>query len=228
MSITAYKIGVQTAQKEPFDDFVYVSEGRSILIGRASRHSQADLALYNDFVSREHCRMYIQDETLYIEDLNSKHGTAVNGVTLVPETPCPIQPGDALTLVNGLVRLYVTADDDVTRDLTSLTLQLLQTISVNEHLQTVLVHGTLIKMPAKEFTCFQLLYARLGNLTTKEEIILNVWPERTGDPQHIVSAEEITSLLYRVRKRLKGHFSIHSVPHKGYYMEYAAVELHNA
>jgi hypothetical protein len=34
-----------------------------------------------------------------------------------------------------------------------------------------------------------------------------------------VTAEEIASLLYRVRKRINGHFAIKAVIQKGYYME---------
>ncbi|WP_246066959.1 hypothetical protein [Cytobacillus solani] len=59
----------------------------------------------------------------------------------------------------------------------------------------------------------------MDHLILKEEIIKNVWPERVGDPDQVVTAEEIASLLYRVRKRVKGYFAIKSVAQKGYYME---------
>jgi DNA-binding winged helix-turn-helix (wHTH) protein len=105
-------------------------------------------------------------------------------------------------------------------DFTPVNPEFLQTVAINEHLQTVIINEEApIKMPTKEFNCFKLLYENLDNLISKEEIVQQVWPERVGDPEHIVTAEEIASLLYRVRKRLNGHFAIKAVIQKGYYME---------
>ncbi|MFJ7467049.1 FHA domain-containing protein [Peribacillus frigoritolerans] len=215
-----FKVVLRTLHKGQTEEFAYVFEGKSLLIGRASQHSKADFRLYNDFVSREHCRIYMEEGQLLIEDLASKHGTSVNQMPLVPGNPCHIEPGDSITLVNGLIEFIISIDNDLTMDFTPVNPEFLQTVAINEHLQTVIINEEApIKMPTKEFNCFKLLYKNLDNLISKEEIVQQVWPERVGDPEQIVTAEEIASLLYRVRKRLNGHFAIKAVIQKGYYME---------
>ncbi|MFD6439657.1 FHA domain-containing protein [Peribacillus sp. NPDC060186] len=219
MSIKTFKVVLRTMHLGQTEEFAYVFEGKSLLIGRASQHSKADFKLYNDFVSREHCQIYMKEGKLLIEDLSSKHGTSVNQMPLVPGQPCLIEPGDTITLINGLIEFMISIDNDLTRDFTPVN-PIQQTVAINEHLQTVIINEKApIKMPLKEFTCFKLLYENLENLISKDEIVQHVWPERIGDPQQIVSAEEIASLLYRVRKRVNGHFTIKAVVQKGYYME---------
>ncbi|WP_285767376.1 FHA domain-containing protein [Peribacillus sp. SI8-4] len=215
-----FKVVLRALHKGQTEEFAYVYEGKSLLIGRASQHSKADFRLYNDFVSREHCRIYLLEGKLFIEDLASKHGTSVNQVRLVPGQPCPIEPGDVITLINGLIEFMISIDNDLTRDFTPLNPEMQRTVIINEHLQTVTINEEApIKMPTKEFNCFKLLHENLDNLISKEMIVLHVWPERDGDPEQMVSAEEIASLLYRVRKRINGHFTIKAVIQKGYYME---------
>ncbi|PJN88460.1 hypothetical protein CVN76_20520 [Bacillus sp. mrc49] len=215
-----FKVVLRTLHKGQTEEFTYVYEGKSLLIGRATQHSKADFKLYNDFVSREHCRIYLLEGKLFIEDLASKHGTSVNQMRLVPGQPCAIEPGDAITLINGLIEFMISIDNDLTRDFTPLNPDMHRTVTINEHLQTVTINEEApIKMPTKEFICFKLLHENLDNLISKDMIVQHVWPERNGDPDQIVSAEEIASLLYRVRKRINGHFAIKAVIQKGYYME---------
>ncbi|KOP83449.1 FHA domain-containing protein [Cytobacillus solani] len=219
MSTKTFQIVLKSTHKGQAEDFAYISEGKSLLIGRASQHSKVDFKLYNDFVSREHCRIHMKGGKLHIEDLGSKHGTAVNEMELVPNEPCYIEPGDKITLIHGLIELYICIDNEVTREFTSMNVAIPQNIAINDHLQTFIIGETPIKLSAKEFTCLKLLYENMDHLILKEEIIKNVWPERVGDPDQVVTAEEIASLLYRVRKRVKGYFAIKSVAQKGYYME---------
>lgn len=219
MSTKTFQIVLKSMHKGQAEDFAYVSEGRSLLIGRASQHSKVDFKLYNDFVSREHCRIYMKGGKVHIEDLGSKHGTAVNEKELVPNDPCCIEPGDRITLIHGMIELYICIDNDVTREITSMNMAIPPNIVINDYLQTLVIGETLIKLSAKEFTCLKLLFENMDNLITKEDIINSVWPERVGDPDQIVTAEEIASLLYRVRKRIKGYFTIKAVAQKGYFME---------
>ncbi|WP_102274564.1 FHA domain-containing protein [Cytobacillus massiliigabonensis] len=219
MSNKTFQIVLKSIHKGQAEDFAYVSEGRSLLIGRATQHSNVDFKLYNDFVSREHCRIYMKGGKLYIKDLGSKHGTAINEKELVPNEPCIIEPGDKITLIHGMIELYICIDNDVTREITSMNVAIPQSIAINDYLQTLIIGEIPIKLSAKEFTCLKLLYENMDNLISKEEIIKNVWPERVGDPDQIVTAEEIASLLYRVRKRVKGYLTIKAVAQKGYYME---------
>lgn len=49
-------------------------------------------------VSREHARFYVEDDALYVEDLASTNGTAINGRTLVARRGARLQAGDTVTL----------------------------------------------------------------------------------------------------------------------------------
>lgn len=56
-------------------------------------------------VSRKHCRLMLDGETVYVEDLGSANFTFINRVRLQPGQQQPIHPGDELRL-GGLVYTY--------------------------------------------------------------------------------------------------------------------------
>lgn len=219
MKQDTYKIMLNSIGMEQRGDYAYLHEGTRLIIGRASRHSKADFLIFNNFVSREHCVFSLENGFLYVEDLNSKHGTALNGQDLTPYQRYQVIEGDVVTLVNGIIELCIDVDNQVTREITLTSLFPRSNILLSDTIQTIYVNDQQIKMPTKEYACFKLLYENIGKMITKEEIIHCVWNERIGDPNHLVADEEITSLIYRVRKRVKQHFSIKSIPHKGYYLE---------
>ena len=210
---------LKSVNKEQNGEYLYIFEGKKLLIGRATQHSNADFKLYNDFVSRQHCTIYMNNGELFIEDLNSKHGTEVNHNKLDPWTPYKVKQGDIIHLVNGLIEFQVSIDNEVTREFTLPHLTNSTTLVLNDALQTVTLEKKTIKMPTKEYACFKLLYKNIGNLISKEDITHFVWQERVGDPDHIVADEEISSLIYRVRKKVNCTYTIKSVIHRGYYME---------
>ena len=59
------------------------------------RRKDCDLRIPLAAVSRRHCRLFTQEDTLKIRDLNSRNGTIINGQT-VEETD--VKPGDKLTV----------------------------------------------------------------------------------------------------------------------------------
>lgn len=56
-------------------------------------------------VGRRHARLVLRDERLYLEDLNSINGTALNRVKLAPSEPAVVHTGDEIRL-GKLVLLY--------------------------------------------------------------------------------------------------------------------------
>lgn len=69
-------------------------EGDTFLVG--SRNRLADASLQASDVSRNHARITRDKDTYYIEDLNSRNGTYLNGELLTYKQKYPIQPGDRL------------------------------------------------------------------------------------------------------------------------------------
>lgn len=83
-----------------------------ILIGRvdpiSSIFPEIDTTLYGGIergVSRKHCRMVMEGDTICVEDLGSANFTYINRVRLQPGQRMPINPGDEIRL-GGLVFTY--------------------------------------------------------------------------------------------------------------------------
>jgi pSer/pThr/pTyr-binding forkhead associated (FHA) protein len=83
-----------------------------IVIGRADSDGGAqpslDLTPYGGAtwgVSRVHAVITFEDDTLYLEDLDSTSGTRINGLSLVPNRAYRLRDGDELEL--GQVRVVV-------------------------------------------------------------------------------------------------------------------------
>ena len=72
----------------------FVIEGDSFLLG--GRNEQADGQIQASGVSRNHARITREEDQYYIEDLNSKNGTYLNGELLAYKQKCPVNPGDHL------------------------------------------------------------------------------------------------------------------------------------
>ena len=80
-----------------FNDADFRRCGGRLVIGRNNDLSQ--LHLSHDSVSRQHATLLWQGGTVHVEDRNSGNGTKVNGrVLTVGSPPCPLQPGDKLSL----------------------------------------------------------------------------------------------------------------------------------
>lgn len=69
-------------------------EGDTFLVG--SRNRQADANLQAFGISRNHARITMEKEAYYIEDLNSRNGTYLNGELLAYKQKYRIHPGDRL------------------------------------------------------------------------------------------------------------------------------------
>ncbi|MBE8163171.1 MAG: FHA domain-containing protein [Bdellovibrionaceae bacterium] len=59
------------------------------------RSKQCNIHIPHNSVSKKHCRFYLQDNQLYIEDLNSSNGSFINGKKI---TNSPIENGAQLNL----------------------------------------------------------------------------------------------------------------------------------
>ncbi|TES54573.1 FHA domain-containing protein [Halalkalibacterium halodurans] len=206
---------------------VFTVKKESWSIGRLGKSWKPDIAFDNVFISRKHALLYVEEGQVFVKDLDSKHGTYVNDQRLAPHAPERLSHGDRLSLAKDIVVLTFSAIDmEETFDLTPF-------LPVNEkkskepypdHVkldpvkQTLLVSGEDYHFSEKEYKCIELLVQRYGEFVSKETLLPYVWPERkrTDGEGVDVSAEEVNSLLYRVRKKVAQSIEIETIRGKGY------------
>lgn len=73
-----------------------LGDPRGVVLGRNPRNSTFIIA--HEEIGREHVRLFVQDGTLYAEDLKSVNGTSVDGTRLNPNAPVPLADGATLQL----------------------------------------------------------------------------------------------------------------------------------
>lgn len=82
------------------------SDGRCIKIGK--RKGEADVILDSPTVSRLHAQLESDGERFYIEDLNSKNGTCLNGQRLLPMQKQELSAGDTVAFAEIEYLVYFT------------------------------------------------------------------------------------------------------------------------
>lgn len=91
------RLRVIPAQGRPFDRLL---EGDSFIIGRSSN---ADVVVFDPFLSRQHARLSRRGSIWMVEDLGSRNGTLINGRQV--RGPTPLEPGDVIALSGSLLSL---------------------------------------------------------------------------------------------------------------------------
>lgn len=75
------------------DPFFHTLEGESLVIGRSA---EAELEIPDRFLSRLHARLFLDKDSWWVEDLDSRNGTRINGRPI--KKPSTFKPGDELRL----------------------------------------------------------------------------------------------------------------------------------
>ncbi|MCU0499739.1 MAG: FHA domain-containing protein [Anaerolineae bacterium] len=82
-----------------------LEDGFSVLLGRSEPEEKfrpdIDLGIYGAFergISRRHARLFMENDTLYVVDLDSTNGTYLSGTRIPPHTPTPLALHDDLQL----------------------------------------------------------------------------------------------------------------------------------
>lgn len=77
------------------------------LLGRAA--NSVDISMQHESISRQHAALIRRGDTIYVADLGSAHGTALNGTQLEPERPVKLSAGDEVVF-GASTRTYVYRD----------------------------------------------------------------------------------------------------------------------
>ncbi|MBB6730389.1 FHA domain-containing protein [Cohnella zeiphila] len=211
----------------PYEDGTALVLDRTVTrLGRRASSEGPDIAFDNAYVSRRQASIRFLDGSYYLTDLASKHGTNLNGVPLQPFVPALLASGDRISLARGMIELaFGPRPLEETLDFTLRHERLSAKLTgVKPEYELDPVRYTLRLGPRsfafseKEFRLLELLVRKEKQFVSKEEIVRYVWPERPEgmDPARAASAEEINSLLYRIRKKTDYALSIENIRGKGY------------
>jgi len=166
----------------------------ALLLGRGSN---CDIIIPERQVSRQHSRIYPKQDSVFVEDLDSKNGTYVNGQLL--REPVRLDDGDELQI--SLAQHFIFLSSDATMPLEDLPLEIhKRRLRVDIGARRVWVLDREVDPPlsASQFNLLQMLYDQTGEVVSRAEIIDAVW----GNAAEGVTEQALDALVRRLRDRL--------------------------
>jgi hypothetical protein len=154
-------------------------------------------------VSRQHIRIYKEDDAFYIADLDSRNGTWVNDEKL--EGTRPLSDKDKIKLAHNTLIDYVGSN--ITAPIP--TVELFEAsapagtgnLKIDTASRRVFISKRELNPPLSppQYRLLELLYLNAGQICTREQVIDTVWPDAYGEG---VSEQAIDALIRRLRDRL--------------------------
>lgn len=168
----------------------------SYVVGRGG---ECDLVLPERQVSREHIRIYYEDERYFLQDLGSKNGTWVNETQIENET-IQLRDGDEINIAMAVTMIFVGSESTVPVLLEQIRRQKGR-LSLDRESRRVFIVEVEIDPPLSlpQYRLLELLYDAEGAVCTRDEVVQAVWPEAMGEG---VSEQAIDALVRRLRDRL--------------------------
>ena len=160
--------------------------GEVATIGRAV---ESDIVITSKRVSREHAHVQRQGRRMVLADLGSTNGTFLNNERLL--APVELRDGDCVSI--GDVEL--TFHDPESTYLETPFPEL----EVDASAGIVRVDRQAVALSPKEFALLSFLYERRGQVCSKDEIGIAVWPEYNDG----VYDYQIENLVRRLRSRVE-------------------------
>lgn len=192
-------------------------QGAVILIGRGD---DCHVVVDDRRVSRHHARITQTEDGYVVADLKSKNGTFLNGQPLT--TPTMLKDGDEVGIAFAAKLAFV--DAGATAPLL-FDAELGQALRMDTGAKRVWIAGKELDPPLSlaQYRLLELLYERLGQVVSREEVVSAVWTE---DEAEGVSEQAIDALARRLRERIAevdpDHQYVVTVRGHGFRLENAA------
>lgn len=164
----------------------------------AGRDEECDLTLANRQISRHHIRFFKQGDVYFVQDLDSKNGTWVNGLPL--KGTRELRDGDEIH-VALVIRMRFIGSGATSPLTTQAPAYMLGRLRLEPDTRRVFIRGKEVLPPLSlpQYRLLELLYVNTGRICTREHVIETVWPEAIGEG---VSEQAIDALVRRLRDRL--------------------------
>jgi FHA domain-containing protein len=194
----------------------WIMEKDDIVLGRGE---ECDLTLDERQISRQHIRIYREGNKFYIQDLESKNGTWVNGTQLKGSRE--LTDGDEIQLAL-VTRLQFIGSGSTTPLPYEPPMTIGGRLRLDRESRRVFIDDRELDPPLSlpQYRLLELLYNNIGRICTRDNVVETVWPEAMGEG---VSEQAIDALVRRLRDRLaeldpKGEYIV-TVRGHGFRME---------
>ncbi len=182
------------ANNGPLNGQQWIIDG-TLVIGR---DADCDIVIPDRQVSRQHARITKGNNGVILEDLGSKNGTFLNNQVLSE----PVRLVEADEIAIALTQTFLFLSSDATMPLSDLPPELSQVfrLRLDEGSRRVWVRGVELEpaLSNQQFVLLAYLYARPGEVVSREALIQAVWEEDT----RWVTEQAFDALVRRLRERL--------------------------
>jgi hypothetical protein len=188
---------VLIAQTGPLAGQRWNVTAEALTIGRGM---ECDVVVPDRQVSREHARVRRMDDAFWIEDLESKNGTHVNGSRLAPREPHRLQDGDVIQVALAIQLIFIGSEATVPL-VGDMQKEQAGRLRIDRLARRVWIGEREIDPPLSvpQYRLLEALYEAGDHICTRDEIVAAVWPEVSGEG---VSEQSIDALVRRLRDRL--------------------------
>jgi DNA-binding winged helix-turn-helix (wHTH) protein len=173
----------------------WVMHGSQLLVGRGSH---CDVVIPERRISREHIRLWRQGGACYVDDLESKNGTHVNGVRL--DGTVELHEGDEIQIALSVKLKFVGAEATVPLSLDDID-EPDAGLRLDKRTRQVTVNGLGLdpQLSLYQYRLLELLFDARGGVCTREDVVAAVWPDVMEEG---ISEQAIDALVRRLRDRL--------------------------
>lgn len=172
-------------------------------------------------VSRHHASLKLAENGVHLKDLGSKNGTHHNGDRLVD--PVMLEDGDTIQIAMAQQFVFLSSDATVPLQVKEMapTTSEEKLLKVDKRARRVWVGDKELMPPLSvaQYTMLELLYAKDGQVVSRQKIIEAVWGEEQA---YDVSNQALDALVRRLRDRLdeiSGHEFVVTVRGHGLRLE---------
>ncbi len=159
------------------------------------RGGECEVLINDKTVSRKHARVEKRDDKWAVIDL-SKNGTYVNDQAVVGSQV--LADGDVITISTAIKLVFIGSEATVPL---SITAPRGRRLKLDTAARRVWVAGKELDPPLSlpQYRLLELLYINHGQVCTREQVVLAVWPDAESSG---VSEQSIDALVRRLRDRL--------------------------
>lgn len=174
----------------------WVLEDDDMTVGRGE---EADIMIPRRQISRQHVRIFKQDEEFHIEDLSSKNGTWLNG-NQIKETH-PLSDGDEIHLALAIRLQYIGSGATAPLPFDPPE-KIGGKMRLDRDARRVFIGDDELDPPLSppQYRLLELLYINTGSVCSRDAVVETVWPDAHDGEG--VSEQAIDALVRRLRDRL--------------------------